>query len=81
YKQREFPRQNTSYFTMNEPDYNTVKVFDSVREKETYTVTAFRNKDSPVNSLGRKLMKPLSIITGVCAGLFLIMMLFIPALI
>ncbi|ASL62639.1 TPA: DUF4236 domain-containing protein [Bacillus cereus] len=81
YKQREFPRQNTSYFTMNEPDYNTLKVFDPVREKETYTVTAFRKKDSPVNSLGRKLMKPLSIITGVCAGLFLIMMLFIPALI
>ncbi|PHA07685.1 hypothetical protein COI69_28515 [Bacillus cereus] len=76
YKQRGFQRQNTSYSTMNEQDYNTIKVFEPVRETNTYLVTAFRKKDNQVNSVGRKLMKPLSII----AGLFLLMMLVIPAL-
>ncbi|MES5953676.1 DUF4236 domain-containing protein [Bacillus fungorum] len=81
YKQREFPRQNNFYPIINEQDYNTVTAFDPVREPQTYIVTAFRKKDSQINSLGRKLMKPLSIIAGVCATLFLIMMLVIPALI
>lgn len=80
YKQRGFQRPNTSYPTMNEQDYNTIKVFEPVRETNTYLVTAFRKKDNQVNSVGRKLMKPLSIIAGVFAGLFLLMMLVIPAL-
>ncbi|EJQ86822.1 hypothetical protein IGW_05360 [Bacillus cereus ISP3191] len=81
YIQRGFRRQNTSSLTMNEQDYKTREAYEPVREIETYTVTAFRKKDSQVNALGRKLMKPLSIIAGVCAGLFLIMMLILPALI
>ncbi|EJQ31588.1 hypothetical protein IEC_05530 [Bacillus toyonensis] len=81
YKQRGFQRENTSSPTMIEQDYNTVKVVNPVRETQTYIVTAFRKKDNQVNSVGRKLMKPLSIITGVFAGLFLIMMLVIPALV
>ncbi|PFO95216.1 hypothetical protein COJ91_31905, partial [Bacillus thuringiensis] len=32
YKQRGFQRPNTSYPTMNEQDYNTIKVFEPVRE-------------------------------------------------
>ncbi|WP_426952809.1 DUF4236 domain-containing protein [Bacillus mycoides] len=80
-KQRELPTQNTSYSTMNEQEYNTVEAFKPVRETQTYIVTAFRTKDSQVNASGRKLMKPLSVITGICAVLFLIMMLVIPALI
>ncbi|MFF2884808.1 hypothetical protein [Bacillus toyonensis] len=81
YIQRGFQGKNTSYPTMNEQDYNTVRAFEQVRETKTYIVTAFRKKDNQVNSVGRKLMKPLSIIGGVFAGLFLIMMLVIPALI
>ncbi|MDZ4441709.1 hypothetical protein ORM30_14610, partial [Bacillus cereus] len=42
YKQRGFQRQNTSYPTMNEQDYNTIKAFEPVRETNTYLVTAFR---------------------------------------
>ncbi|PGR03773.1 hypothetical protein COA25_31265, partial [Bacillus cereus] len=80
YIQRGFKDQNTSYPTMNEQDYNTVRTFEPVRETNTYLVTAFRKKDNQVNSVGRKLMKPLSIIAGVFAGLFLLMMLVIPAL-
>ncbi|MCR6783889.1 hypothetical protein [Bacillus thuringiensis] len=76
YKQRGFQRQKASYPTMNEQD----KAFEPVRETNTYLVTAFRKKDNQVNSVGRKLMKPLSIIAGVFAGLFLLMMLVIPAL-
>ncbi|MCU4819685.1 hypothetical protein OCF43_28165 [Bacillus cereus] len=64
YKQRGFQRPNTSYSTMNEQDYNTIKVFEPVRETNTYLVTAFRKKDNQVNFVGRKLMKPLSIIAG-----------------
>ncbi|TKI43439.1 DUF4236 domain-containing protein [Bacillus mycoides] len=51
------------------------------RENQTFTVTSFRTKDNKSNSVARKLMNPLSIITGICAALFLIMMLVIPALI
>ncbi|MCA1046971.1 hypothetical protein FKQ51_28375 [Bacillus toyonensis] len=80
YIQRGYQGQNTSYPTMNEQDYNTAKTFEPVKETNTYLVTAFRKEDSQINSLGRKLMKPLSIIAGVFAGLFLIMMLVIPAL-
>ncbi|PFC50706.1 hypothetical protein [Bacillus cereus] len=80
YRQRGFQRQNTSYPTMNEQDYNTIKAFEPVRETQTYLVTTFCKKDNQINSVGRKLMKPLSIITGVFAGLFLLMMLVIPAL-
>ncbi|PEA93890.1 hypothetical protein COK25_11735 [Bacillus cereus] len=81
YIQRGYQGQNTSYPTMDEQDYNTVNAFEPVKETQTYLVTAFRKKDNQVNSVGRKLMKPLSIIAGVFAGLFLIMMLIIPALI
>ncbi|WP_088338660.1 DUF4236 domain-containing protein [Bacillus cereus] len=80
YIQRGYQGPNTSYPTMNEQDYNTVNAFEPLRETKTYIVTAFRKKDNQVNSMGRKLMKPLSIVTGVFAGLFLIMMLVIPAL-
>ncbi|MFQ6571473.1 DUF4236 domain-containing protein [Bacillus sp. AF53] len=80
-KQREIPTHNTAYSTMNEQEHNTVESFEPVRETQTYIVTAFRSKDNEANSFARKLMKPLSIITGVCAILFLIMMLVIPALI
>ncbi|PGA35785.1 hypothetical protein COL88_30900, partial [Bacillus thuringiensis] len=62
YRQRGFQRQNTSYPTMNEQDYNTIKAFELVRETQTYLVTTFRKKDNQINSVGRKLMKPLSII-------------------
>lgn len=81
YIQRGYQGPNTSYPTMNEQDCNTANAFEPLRETKTYLVTAFRKKDSQINSVGRKLMKPLSIITGVFAGLFLIMMLVIPALI
>lgn len=80
-KQREVPTTNNSYTSMKEQEVNTAKVVEPVRETPTYLVTAFRAKDSQVNASGRKLMKPLSIITGICAALFLIMMLFVPALI
>lgn len=80
-KQRKLPTQSNSYSNMNESEYNTAEQFEPIKETQTYLVTAFRIKDSQVNASGRKLMKPLSIITGVCATLFLIMMLFVPALI
>lgn len=80
-KQRKLPPQNTSYSTMNESEYNTTERFEPIKESQTYLVTAFRTKDNRVNASGRKLMKPLSIITGICAALFLIMMLVVPALI
>ncbi|WAI17457.1 DUF4236 domain-containing protein [Bacillus cereus] len=80
-KQREVSKQNTSYSTMNEPGYNTTERFEPIIETQTYLVTTFRTKDNQANSFARKLMKPLSIITGVCSALFLIMMLVIPALI
>lgn len=51
------------------------------KEAKIFKVTPFRTKDNQTNSVARKLMKPLSIITGVCATLFLIMMLVVPALI
>ncbi len=51
------------------------------REVKTFKVTPTLLKDSKTNSLGRKLMKPLSIITGICAVLFLLMLLIAPALI
>ncbi|PFA57023.1 hypothetical protein CN403_33485, partial [Bacillus cereus] len=81
YIQRGYQGPNTSYPTMNEQDYNTVNAFEPLRETKTYIVTAFRKKDNQVNSVGRKLMKPLSIVAGVFEGLFLILMLIIPALI
>lgn len=80
-KQREFPTTNNSYTSMNEQEDNTAKAVEPVRETQTYLVTAFRAKDSQVNASGRKLMKPLSIITSICAALFLIMTLIVPALI
>ncbi|WP_242260741.1 MULTISPECIES: DUF4236 domain-containing protein [unclassified Bacillus cereus group] len=80
-KQRGFPTTNNSYTSMKEQEDNTAKAVEPVRETQTYLVSAFRAKDSQVNASGRKLMKPLSIITGICAALFLIMTLIVPALI
>ncbi|MDA2163843.1 DUF4236 domain-containing protein [Bacillus cereus group sp. Bc252] len=58
-----------------------VKSSPSKREVKTFKVTPILLKDSKTNSIGRRLMKPLSIITGICAVLFLLMLLIVPALI
>jgi hypothetical protein len=73
--------QNTTTTSPNNRSHTRVQSSPIKKETQTYIVTAFRTKDSQVNASGRKLMKPLFIITGVCAALFLIMMLIVPALI
>lgn len=80
-KQRSVTTQHVPSPITNEQTYNKVKSLDPIKETQTFTVTAFRTKDSKTNSVARKLMKPLFIITGVCAVLFLIMFLVVPALI
>lgn len=73
--------KNTTATTPDIQSNIKVKSSPIKREAKAFKVTPFRTKDNQANSVGRKLMKPLSIITGVCAVLFLIMMLIIPALI
>ncbi|QWG81933.1 MULTISPECIES: DUF4236 domain-containing protein [Bacillus cereus group] len=51
------------------------------KQIQTFTATALRTKDSKTNSVARRFMKPLAIITGICAVLFLVMLLVVPALI
>ncbi|MDA1850282.1 DUF4236 domain-containing protein [Bacillus cereus] len=80
-KQREVTTQSPHSPIKNHQKYSEVKVSETVKETKAYTVTALRTKDNQANYVARKLMKPLSIITGVCSALFLIMMLIIPALI
>lgn len=84
------PKQRTNTTTQNtvptsspsnEQLQTRVKSSTPKREVKTFKVTPILLKDSKTNSLGRKLMKPLSIITGICAALFLLMLLIVPALI
>ncbi|MCZ6942590.1 DUF4236 domain-containing protein [Bacillus mycoides] len=80
-KQREVTTQHAPSTIMNEQKYNKVKALDPVKETQTFTVTALRTKDSKTNTVARRFMKPLAIITGICAVLFLVMLLVVPALI
>ncbi|AEA19658.1 MULTISPECIES: DUF4236 domain-containing protein [Bacillus cereus group] len=73
--------QNTTTTTPNNRSHTRGQSSPIKKEVKAFIVTPFRSKDNEANSFARKLMKPLSIITGVCAILFLIMMLVIPALI
>ncbi|MBY5229321.1 MULTISPECIES: DUF4236 domain-containing protein [Bacillus cereus group] len=73
--------QNTTATTPDIQSHTSVQSSATKKVAKTFKVTPFRSKDSKTNSIARKLMKPLSIITGVCAVLFLIMMLVIPTLI
>ncbi|AMR88394.1 MULTISPECIES: DUF4236 domain-containing protein [Bacillus] len=73
--------QNTTTTTPNNRSHTRVQSSLIKKETKAFIVTPFRSKDNEANSFARKLMKPLSIITGACAMLFLIMMLVIPALI
>ncbi|MFY0127906.1 MULTISPECIES: DUF4236 domain-containing protein [Bacillus cereus group] len=72
--------QKSTTVSSNEQSYTQPKT-SVKKELKTFKVTPFRVKDNKANSFARKLMKPLSVITGAFAALFLIMMLVIPALI
>ncbi|MEC3599058.1 DUF4236 domain-containing protein [Bacillus thuringiensis] len=73
--------QNITTTTPNNQSHTKTQSSPIKKEYKTFKVTPFRLKDNNTNSVARKFMKPLSIITGICAALFLIMMLVIPALI
>lgn len=73
--------QTTTTTRPNNHSHTRVQSSPIKQEAKTFKVTPFRSKDNKANSFARKLMKPLCIITGICAILFLIMMLFVPALI
>ncbi|MGI2748389.1 DUF4236 domain-containing protein [Bacillus cytotoxicus] len=72
--------QKSKAVSSNEQSYTRPKT-SVKKDVQTFKVTPFTIKDNKANSFARKLMKPLCIITGICAILFLIMMLFVPALI
>ncbi|MHA2920768.1 DUF4236 domain-containing protein [Bacillus cereus] len=83
-KQRTSSSASATQNTMTTPNYQSHTRGQSSpikKEAKTFIVTPFRSKDNEANSFARKLMKPLSIITGICAALFLIMTLIVPALI
>lgn len=73
--------QNITTTTPNNQSHTKVQSSPIKKEAKAFKVTPFRSKDTNTNSVARKLMKPLSIITGICAFLFLIMMLVVPGLI
>ena len=80
-KQKSATTQHVSSPTSDNQVNDKARSLTPKREIQTFTVTSFRTKDNKSNSVARRFMKPLAIITGICAILFLVMLLVVPALI